>query len=300
MIQDIPEQVAEPVQTVVQKLENWLDTFINMLPNMAVTLLLLIIFLALAKLGSKLFRKLFYKASNNEALGHLFSTIVYGAILSIGLFIMLGVLGLDKALTSILAGIGVIGLALGFAFQDIAANFVSGIILAFKRPFKIGEIIETKDVMGTVTRTNLRDTVIETFQGQKVYIPNKDFLQHSFYNYSALEKRRIDIAVGVSYADDLDKVEDIVLSTIKNLDGVIDKDLMVFDYSEFDSSSINFNIRFWIEYPGEPSYFKMRSKAIKAIKKAFDEQDITIPFPIRTLDFGIKGGQKLSQMELNS
>ena len=83
------------------------------------------------------------------------------------------------------------------------------------------------------------------------------------------------------------------------MDGVINKDLMVFDYSEFDSSSINFNIRFWIEYPGEPSYFTMKSKAIKAIKSAFDEQDITIPFPIRTLDFGIKGGQKLSQMELN-
>jgi small conductance mechanosensitive channel len=299
MNKDIQVQVAEPVQTVIQKLEGWLDSFINMLPNMAVTLLLLIIFLVLAKLGSKLFRKLFYKASNNEAMGHLFSTIVYGAILSIGLFIMLGVLGLNKALTSILAGIGVIGLAFGFAFQDIAANFLSGIILAFNRPFKIGEIIEINNIMGQVTRTGLRDTAIATFQGQEVYIPNKDFLQHAFYNFSVLEKRRIDIVVGVSYADDLEKVEDVVLSTIKNLDGVIDKDLMVFDYSEFDSSSINFYIRFWIEYSGEPSYFAMKNKAIKAIKKAFDEQDITIPFPIRTLDFGIKGGQKLSQMELN-
>ncbi|MCJ7465828.1 MAG: mechanosensitive ion channel, partial [Maribacter sp.] len=180
------------------------------------------------------------------------------------------------------------------------ANFVSGIILAFRRPFKIGEIIEVNDIMGQVTRTGLRDTAIATFQGQEVYIPNKDFLQHAFYNFSVLEKRRIDITVGVSYADDLEKVEDVVLSAIKNLEGVIDKDKIIFDYSEFDSSSINFNIRFWIEYPGEPSYFTMRSKAIKAIKSAFDEQDITIPFPIRTLDFGIKGGQKLSQMELNT
>lgn len=298
MKEDIKEQVAEPLQTVVQKLEGWLDTFINMLPNIAVTLLLVIIFFVLARLGSKLFRKLFSKASNNEALQSLFSTIISCTILSIGFFIMLGVLGLDKALNSLLAGIGVIGLALGFAFKDIAANFVSGIILAFKRPFKRGDIIETKDIMGEVTKTNLRDTVIETFQGQEVYIPNKEFLQHAFYNFSALEKRRIDLIVGVSYADDLEKVEDVVLSTIKNLEGVIDKDMIVFDYSEFDSSSINFNIRFWIEYPDQPGYLTMRSKAIKAIKKAFDEQDITIPFPIRTLDFGIKGGQKLSQMEL--
>ena len=299
MQENIQTQMEAPIETVIQKLESWVDDFINMLPNIVVTFLLLIIFLVFAKLGSKLFRKLFYKASKNEALGHLFSTTVYGAILSIGLFIMLGVLGLDKALTSVLAGIGVIGLELGFAFQDIAANFVSGIILAFRRPFKIGEVIEVKDIMGKVTRTGLRDTAIETFQGQEVYIPNKYFLQHAFYNFSVLGKRRIDLVVGVSYADDLEKVEELVISTIKNLEGVIDKDRIVFDYAEFDSSSINFNIRFWIEFPGEPGYLAMRSKAVKAIKSAFDEKDITIPFPIRTLDFGIKGGQKLSQMILN-
>jgi small conductance mechanosensitive channel len=300
MIQDIQEQVAEPVQTVVQKLEGWLDAFVNMIPNMVVTLLLLVIFLVLARLGSKLSIKLFTKASKNEALGHLFSTAVYAVILGLGFFIMLGVLGLDKALTSLIAGIGVLGLVLGFAFQDIAADFISGIILAFRKPFKIGEIIEITGIMGIVRKIELRVTVVETFQGQEVYIPNKDILQGAIYNFSILKKRRIDIAVGVSYAEDLDKVEDVVLSTIKNLEGVIDKNLMIFDYSEFDSSSINFNIRFWIEYPEGPGYFTMKNKAIKAIKSAFDEHDITIPFPIRTLDFGIKGGQKLSQMELNT
>jgi len=300
MNEDIQAQVMEPIQTVIQKLEGWLDSFISLIPNMAVTLLLLIIFLVLARLGSKLFIKIFAKASKNEALGHLFSTVVYAAILGIGFFIMLGVLGLNKALTSLIAGIGVIGLVLGLAFQDIAADFISGAILAFRRPFKIGDIIEVKDIMGKVSRTDLRVTVVETFQGQEVYIPNKDILQGAIYNFSILEKRRIDLVVGVSYADDLEKDEDVVLSAIKNLEGVIDKDKIVLDYSEFDSSSINLNIRFWIEYPGEPGYLTMRSKAIKAIKSAFDEQDITIPFPIRTLDFGIKGGQKLSQMELNT
>jgi small conductance mechanosensitive channel len=289
----------EPLQTIIQKLEGWLDTFIDLIPNMAVTLLLLIIFLVLARLGTNLFKKLFSKALNNEALNNLFSTVIYAIILGIGFFIMLGVLGLDTALTSLLAGIGVIGLALGFAFQDIAANFISGIILAFRRPFKLGDIIAVKDIMGKVSKTDLRVTIVETFQGQEVYIPNSDVLQSAIYNFSILEKRRIDLAVGVSYAEDLDKVEDVVLSTIKKLEGVIDKDQIGFDYSEFDSSSINFNIRFWVEYPGEPGYLNMKNKAIKAIKSAFDEQGITIPFPIRTLDFGIKGGQKLSQMELN-
>jgi small conductance mechanosensitive channel len=299
MNEDIQMQIAEPIQTVIQKLEGWLNSFISLIPNMALTLLLLIIFLVLARFGSKLFKKLFNKASNNEALRHLFSTVVYAVILGIGFFIMLGVLGLNKSLTSLIAGIGVIGLVLGLAFKDIAADFISGIILAFWKPFKIGDIVEVKDIMGIVSKIDLRVTVIETFQGQEVYIPNKDILQGAIYNYSVLERRRVDLVVGISYADDLEKVEDVVLSAIKNLEGVIDKEKIIFDYSEFDSSSINFNIRFWIEYPDHPGYLVMRSKAIKAIKSAFDEQDITIPFPIRTLDFGIKGGQKLSQMELN-
>lgn len=296
MKEEIQEQVAEPIETVVDKLDGWLVAFIDMIPNMAVTLLLLIVFLVLAKLGSKLFRKLFAKASSNKALEYLFSAVIYTVILSIGLFIMLAVLGMDKAVNSLLAGIGVVGLALGFAFQDIAANFVSGILMAFRRPFKIGDVVEVKEIMGTVTRTNLRDTVIETFQGQEVYIPNKDFLQNAFYNFSVLGKRRIDLVIGVSYAEDLERVEDVVMGVIKNLEGVIDHDSISFDYSEFASSSINFNIRFWVENLDQSGYLKMKSKAIKAIRVAFDEQNITIPFPIRTLDFGIKRGQNLSKM----
>src|SRR5680860_1571472 len=142
MNEDVQVQVMEPIQTVIQKFEGWLDSFISLIPNMAVTLLLFIIFLVLARLGSKLFIKIFAKSSQNEALGHLFSTVVYAAILGIGFFIMLGVLGLNKALTSLIAGIGVIGLVLGLAFQDIAADFISGAILAFRRPFKIGDIID--------------------------------------------------------------------------------------------------------------------------------------------------------------
>lgn len=291
--------VEKPVQTVLEKVEGWLDTFISMLPNMVVALLLFLIFLVLAKLGRKFFTKVFNKASSNKALENLFATFTYASILGIGLFIILGILGLDKAVTSLLAGIGVVGLALGFAFQDIAANFVSGVILAFRRPFNIGDVISVKNTMGKVSRTNLRATVIETFQGQEIYVPNKSLLQEEITNYTVLKKRRIDLAVGVSYGDDLEKVENLVLNTIKDLEGVIDHDKVIFDYDEFGSSSINFSIRFWIDYPNQPGYLAMRHKAIKAIKKAFDQEQITIPFPIRTLDFGIKGGEKLSAMKLS-
>ncbi len=154
--------------------------------------------------------------------------------------------------------------------------------------------------MGKVSRTNLRATIVQTFQGQEVYIPNKDVLQSNITNYSILGHRRIDLIVGVSYGDDLSKVESLVLETIHSMDGVIRKEDTVFDYTEFGSSSINFNIRFWIEYPDQPGFLSMRNAAIKNIKNAFDQHEITIPFPIRTLDFGIKGGEKLSQMNLHT
>lgn len=290
--------LEKPFETVSEKINTWLEALVAMLPNMAVAIVLFIVFFMLAKLVQKLFLRLFHKASNNKSLENLFGTVIYYLVLGVGIFIVLGVLQLDKTVTSLLAGVGVMGLALGFAFQDVASNFVSGVILAFRRPSKIGDIIEVKDYMGTVVRTNLRVTILKTFQGQEVFIPNREVLQNPMINYSALGERRVDIAVGVSYGDDLKKVEKLVKDTISNMEGVIRKDDLIFDYYEFGGSSINFYIRFWIEFPGQPQYLAMRTKAIMAIKKAFDENDITIPFPIRTLDFGIKGGEKLSEMKL--
>ena len=290
--------LANALERIIHKLETWLETFVSMIPNMALAIVVLLFFIVLARYGAKLFRKLFYETSKRKSLTNLFTTIVQSSILGIGIFIMLSILQLDKAVTSILAGVGIIGIALGFAFQDIAANFISGIILAFRTPFKVGDIIQVTDIMGTVLGTNLRVTLLETFTGQKVFIPNRDVLQHPIFNYTDLGKRRIDISVGVSYGDDLDKVENVVMETIKNVEGVIDHENTVFDYEEFAGSSINFNIRFWIDYPGKPGYYTVKTNAIKAIKKALDENDIMIPFPIRTLDFGIRGGEKLSEMKI--
>lgn len=281
------------VDTLLEKLNTWLELIIKMLPNMGLAILLFILFFLLAKLTKKISAQLFDKTSNNIALKNLFSTIVYYTVIGIGLFVVLGILKLDKAVTSLLAGVGVLGLALGFAFQDIAANFVSGIILAFRRPFLVDDIVQINDYMGSISRTNLRVTVIKSFQGQEIYIPNKDVLQSAITNFTVLGKRRIDLEVGVSYGEDLEAVEELVTNTIKSMENVVDSDKLIFDYHEFGSSSINFTIRFWITYPDQPSYLSMKSRAIKAIKKAFDANGITIPFPIRTLDFGIKGGMVL-------
>jgi small conductance mechanosensitive channel len=297
-LKKVTGEIKEPLEVVQNKLNSWIELLVDMIPNMLLSVILFILFILIARLVKKVFIKIFRKSSDNKALENLFATIIYYSMMGIGLFIILDILKLDTAVTSLLAGVGVVGLALGFAFQDIAANFVSGVILAFRKPFLIEDVIQLGDLMGIVDRTNLRVTVIRTFQGQEVYIPNKDVLANAITNYSVLGQRRIDLAVGVSYGDNLKKVRDLILETLHNLEGVIRKEDMIFTFSEFGDSSINFEIKFWITYPDNPSFLEMRSNAIIAIKEAFDKADITIPFPIRTLDFGIKGGEKLSEMNV--
>jgi small conductance mechanosensitive channel len=150
--------------------------------------------------------------------------------------------------------------------------------------------------MGKITQINLRDTVLRTFQGQMVIIPNKEVLQNPIENFSLLGKRRMDLTVGVSYGEDLQKVKDITLRAVQGIEGLTKEDEITFFYKEFGDSSINFDIRLWVHTPEQPDYLQVRSEAVMRIKKAYDENNITIPFPIRTLDFGIKGGMPLSDV----
>lgn len=286
------------IELLSEKLIRWYELIIKSIPNIVAAIIIFIIFFILAKLIRKLSSKLLPKVTNNISVTNLLRTIIYFIVLTLGLFVSLEILNLDKTVTSILAGAGVIGLALGFAFQEIASNFVSGIFIAFKEPYKIGDIIEIDTYYGEITKITLRTTSITTFQGLEVLIPNKYMFTKPFTNLTTTPKRRVDIKVGVSYADNLRIVEKVTKNALSNIDQRIKSfDIEVF-FEEFDASSINFTARFWIFYPGNNSYLKARHEAIIKIKEAFEQNDITIPFPIRTLDFGIKGGVSLKESPL--
>lgn len=291
--------INEAYQLIMQKLTTWTHGFIKMLPNILLATVILVIGLFLAKRIRRIAVKLIAKASSNTTLNGLFASIIYIFFIGVTFFIVLSILQLDKAVTSVLAGAGIIGLALAFAFQDIAANFISGIFISFRRPLHIGDTVKIKDYMGKVEEINLRDTTIRTFQGEMVIIPNKEVFQNPIENYSLLGKRRIDLKIGVSYGEDLRKVLDVTLNAVKGIEGLSDEDETTMFYQEFGDSSINFVIRLWIKSPDQPVYLQAGSEAIMRIKKAYDENDIMIPFPIRTLDFGIKGGTTLKEMPIN-
>ncbi len=289
-------EINEAYNLVADKLENWIDTFIQMLPNLTVALLVLIAFYVIGKLTRKMVKRLLDKVTDNKAIISLLQTVVGVMVVGIGVFIALSIVKLDGAVTSLLAGAGIIGLALGFAFQDIAANFISGIILSIRHPFGIGDIIDTNDYYGKVEKMNMRNTILRTPQGQIVYIPNKKVFETPLQNYTETGKRRIDLSCGVSYGDDLEKAKKVVIEAVESLDNY-DRDQGVeFYYDEFGGSSINFKVRFWVDFRSGPDFWSARSDAIIAIAQKIEEHDIMIPFPIRTLDFGIRGGEKLNSM----
>ena len=287
---------AEAVQQVLDELSGWLTDFIELLPNLVVALLVFVLFVFLARLARRGSRGLMDQVSDYSSVNGLVATVVRIAVLSAGFLIALGIIGLDGVVTGIVAGVGVVGLALGFAFQDIAANFISGFMLAIRRPIREGDIIETNDHLGKVEEINLRTTHIDTFRGQQVIVPNKEVLQTPIINYSRHGMRRIDLGCGVAYGDDLEKAKEIALETVRGIEYRDESRNVDLYYNEFGDSSINFVIRFWVEFTKQTDYLRAQSDAIMRLKRAYDEADITIPFPIRTLDFGVVGGEKLNEV----
>ncbi len=272
---------------LINELTAWLEGAVAALPNLAIAVGIVVAFVILSRIAARVTRELVGRYSSVKTLTSLATACVTYGVLAAGLFIALGVLGLQKTVFSLLAGAGVIGLAIGFAFQDLVANLLAGIYLAVRHPFRVGHVIKSGDLIGKVARLTLRNTEIETFSGELVLIPNKQVFENPLINYHGTGQRRVDIAVGVGYETDLEKACNAAREAIRELD-VIDQEKGVdVLLGEFGGSSIDMTVRFWIDYPGQKGYLEARHEGIKKIKKAFDEHGIEIPFPIRTLDFGM-------------
>ncbi len=280
-----PLSFEQAVERILGRLEDWVVTFVELLPNIVVAGALLLIFAVAAQIFARLARRAILRTSQNEQIASLLSVGTRLGILAVGIFVALGLLQLDKALASLLAGVGIVGLALGFAFQDIAANFMSGIIMALRQPFQLGDLVHTHDQLGTIERVTLRATVLRLFTGQLVIIPNKEVLQSPIINYTQSGERRVDIELGIAYDADLEKTRRTVVEALENLDYRDPEREVEFYYSGFGSSSIDFSARFWIDLESDQgSFLEARSRAIEAIKRALDDAGLSIPFPVRTLD----------------
>ena len=292
-----PLDVGDAASGLVAKLDAWFDGLVVLLPNLFVAVVIVIAAAFLARLARRVVQGVLHRVTEHAPQARnvtdLLGTLAYVAVIAAGTFLALRVIGLDGVVTTLLAGAGIVGLALGFAFQDIAANFIAGVLMAVRNPFVVGEIIETNGFTGPVREINLRSTVMDTFQGQKVILPNAKVFGDPIINYSARRERRVDLTCGVGYGDDLAHAQRVAVSAIEGL-GVRKSDRAVQLYfTEFGDSSINFVVSFWIDFGVQTDFLEAQSQAIMAVKRAFDGAGVTIPFPIRTLDFDPNGGVAL-------
>ena len=289
--------VNDAISSLWEKLGGWLDAIILKLPNFAVAILVMVIFYFAAKIISKFSKRVLFKKINEESIKQMLGKMIFAIILIIGFFIALGVMELNKVLTSVLAGAGVVGLAIGLALQGTLSNTFSGLLLSFLPKIRIGDFVEAGDHKGYVTEISLRNITIRQTDNEYVVIPNSIFVDNPFTNYSLSERSRVDVSCGVGYEDNLQKVEDIVLKVITENFKPREGEAIDFFFTEFGDSSINFVTRFWIDSKKPKPKLAAQHKAIKLIKQHFDEAGINIPFPIRTLDFGKNKLQMASKEE---
>ncbi len=283
------KQLDKAWDKISERVEEWADHGLDMLPNFLVAIMVFILFIFFSRLMGRLLTKRLHLVSKNEAMNGMLVSTAKIAIMAFGLLTCLGILHLDKTVATLLAGIGIVGLAFSFAFQHTAHNLLSGIIIVSKSTINVGHMVEINGVTGVVTRIGLRATYVNNTEGQIVGIPNRLVTDENYTDYSVMAERRIDLQGHVHYDSDLELVEKVTIDAVKNLEGIKADNPIQFYFEDMSDFSVQYVIRFWIPFTNvHPEYLNAKHKAIKSIMTAYREKGIKIPYPITE----IKGIQK--------
>lgn len=270
-----------PMDTLPPTLQTALTELLLFLPDLITAIVVFIVTLVAAGYFSRIVSKALKARKADPQIILLLSRTTRWIVIITGTITALELVHFD--VTAFVAGLGVAGIAAGFALQDMLSNFVAGIMLLIQRPFATGDRIETAGFFGTVEEVDLRATRLITPDGKDVLIPNKDVLGNPLTNWTRTPLIRIELGVGVAYDTDLDLAEQVSLQAIQGLPGLTnDPDEPIVWYTTFGDSSINFRLIFWVD-TRETHFNEAKDEALKRVKKAFDQQGIMIPFPIRTV-----------------
>ncbi len=245
--------------------------------------LTVILFYVTGKLRKWVVYKLLAKSKIDLGVRIATGTIIRYIILAIGLIIVLQTVGLDLSTLTILAG--ALGIGIGFGLQNITNNLVSGIIILFERPIKVGDRIEVSNIAGDVIRISIRSTTILTNDNISIIVPNSEFISSTVINWSHIDRNiRLNFPVDVSYKEDPQEVKKLLLEVAAENDAVLKNPKADVLFDKFGESSLVFNLRVWTrEYINRPGVLK--SQLYYAIFDKFTKHGIKIPFPQRDIHF---------------
>lgn len=265
---------------IQQAFEDWFTSLVQFLPKLVSGIIIFIITVIASGFIAKWVHRLVqYKISNKEMLRLIF-LLTRWSVLVAGTILALSQVNFD--VTGFIAGLGVAGFTIGFALQDIAKNFISGLMLLYRQPFSIGDYVKVSDFGGTVKDINVRDTVVETLDGEFVIIPNKTVFENPIVNYTHSQLRRGSVAIGLGYNENEDQVSKIFLDVIRNVPGVEQDPEPLIRADALGDSALMLKALFWVDQQAN-SLLNVQSDVVTAIKKASDEHNINLPYPIQTV-----------------
>jgi len=221
-------------------------------------------------------RKVMQKQEIDKTLETFVSNLVRMVLMVIVVIAAISQLGIET--TSFIAIFGAAGLAVGLALQGSLSNFAAGVLIVLFRPYRVGDFIEGAGIAGVVEQVQILTTVLRTGDNKRIIVPNGQIMDSIITNYSANETRRVDMVVGVSYGDDLDKVRSVLEELVAAEERILDDPACTIAVSELADSSVNFVVRPWVQ---TADYWGVKFDMTEAIKKRFDKEGISIPFPQR-------------------
>ena len=249
----------------------------------AINLISAIVILVLGALAIKLIVSAVGKAVEkgkvkNSLLGNFVRNATSKVCWAVLIVVILGKLGVNVG--PIIAGLGVTGFILGFAFQESLGNLASGLMIAINAPFKLGDYVIVAGLEGTVTKVDMMATELATADNKKVVIPNKSAWGSPITNFSALGRRRVDIQIGIDYGCDVAKAIRIALETLPTVPGVLADPAPAVSVAQLADSAVTLNVRPWTD---GANYWNVFNDVQVAVKSAFEKNDISIPFPQLTV-----------------
>lgn len=263
---------------IVSNLKQWtgegaLEKLWEHLPSIIIAALTLVLGFILAKAVAKLVVKGMRKRGMDPSVYRFVETIVKVMIMVVVVISALSSLGVN--ISSFIAALASVGVAIGLGLQNSVSQFASGIMIIFNKPFKKGDFVEIKGVSGSVNEINIMYTVLLSPDNKRIIMPNSDITSNHIINYSAEENRRCDLTFSISYADDISKAKSIVLSQVSRLETVLNDPEPVVLVSAQEASSIQLTLRCWCL---NDNYWDVYFSLQENIKLAFDENNISIPF----------------------
>ena len=235
-----------------------------------------VIGLIVAKVIRNVIRRVMERSKVDSTLTGFVANLSYAALLAFVVIAALNKLGVQTA--SFIAVIGAAGLAIGLALQGSLANFAAGVLMIIFRPFKAGDLIEGAGTTGTVEEIQIFTTQLKTPDNKTIIIPNASMLGGNIINYSTKGSRRVDMVFGIGYEDDIDRARAIILDILQNDPRVFKDPVPVALLSELADSSVNFAVRAWAN---AGDYWDVYFETTEKVKKRFDEENVSIPFPQR-------------------